>query len=173
MRRDMAALRRKIIQGQRKAARTARPVVVDKAPKAFGPLRESIHVVDQANGARIVADAPHAAALEVGSRPHWAPLQPLIEWVILRGMQGITASKRRGLAPKHRAQAAWVADRIAEFGDGSSSPTSAPVEVARAIQHKIAVRGTPPTNYMGGSQGEIFAILDVTLTELLKSQSLD
>lgn len=46
-----------------------------------GALKASIRVRRTPTGAELVIHAPHAGVLEAGARPHWAPLQPLIDWV--------------------------------------------------------------------------------------------
>jgi hypothetical protein len=50
--------------------------IKENAPVALGDVLKSVHAEDNV----AVVDAPHAAALETGSRPHTPPLQPLIEW---------------------------------------------------------------------------------------------
>lgn len=65
---------------------------------------------------RVFSPLAYAAPVELGSRPHWAPLEPLQDWV--RGKLGITED--------------------------------AEVErVARAIQRKIAARGTRARQMFG------------------------
>jgi hypothetical protein len=94
--RDVAARERRLGDAIKKTARqTANLVARGLVPRAFGELADSLHVDDVAPGAsNVVASAPHAEAVELGSRPHTPPLAPLIAWVQLRGMQGITASGR-------------------------------------------------------------------------------
>lgn len=91
--RDMASRERRLGRAVQKTARQTRNLVVrGLVPRAFGELSSSIEAVDVGPGAsNVVADAPYAEAVELGSRPHTPPLAPLIAWVQLRGMQGITA----------------------------------------------------------------------------------
>src|SRR5258706_767286 len=78
--------REKRIRGAIKKPGNAGVTIVKHAvPVAFGELRETVH----ATGTKIVVDAPHAAPVEVGSRPHWVPLEALIKWVKLRAAQGL------------------------------------------------------------------------------------
>lgn len=78
-------VRRAVLRGVRATAEDGLPVVRVAAPVAFEELRDSGHVVPRADGALILFDAPHAAAVEVGSRPHRPPVDPLIRWAELRG----------------------------------------------------------------------------------------
>lgn len=89
--RDTRAREGRVRNAVRKTARQTRNYVVREVPRAFAELAESLHVVDGAAGnSDVVADAPHAAAVENGSRPHTPPLAPLIAWVALRGVQGLS-----------------------------------------------------------------------------------
>lgn len=91
--RDNKAREKRLHTAARKAARATRNFIVrEKVPRAFGELADSAHIVEFERTVQIVFDAPHAGAVEVGSRPHVPPLEPLIAWVTLRGIQGLTAS---------------------------------------------------------------------------------
>jgi len=57
-------------------------IVAEAAPKDQGQLGQSVRVVSDApDGPEVRFEAPHAAAVERGSRPHRAPLEPLVDWV--------------------------------------------------------------------------------------------
>lgn len=58
------------------SVRNAAKIVRAAAPKASGALRDSVEI----EGNEVVVNAPHAVAVEVGQRPHVAPLAPLIKW---------------------------------------------------------------------------------------------
>jgi hypothetical protein len=128
-------------------------------PVAFGDLRRSLRVdaVNYLEGhVRIVLGAPHAAAIEVGSRPHVVPLEALIAWVKLRGMQGLTkhgdliTSGKKSWGKTTTIAAIGVAQEIRRIsgdygGDGGGvTPVDAPTQIARAIQASIAKHGTKP-----------------------------
>jgi len=131
-------------------------------PVAFSELRDSVH----AEGHRIVADAPHAAPVETGSRPHWPPLAPLIAWVKLRGMQALnargevkpskrlagTTSRRHALAVGFQLGLLRVQRGVADIGD--------PVRVAKRIQLAIAQHGTKPHWYMRSAVPHVVQVLD-------------
>jgi hypothetical protein len=79
------ARQKAVIRGlQRTAIRGAKELKLE-IPVAFGELRDSVHPTDKTDGATITIDAPHAAPVEIGSRPHTPPLAPLVEWMRLRG----------------------------------------------------------------------------------------
>lgn len=127
-------------------------------PVAHGELRKSVQA-ERGRGkdrtaARVFADAPHAAPVETGSRPHWPPLAPLVRWVKLRGMQGLTGRGRLrrkfgnlpGTTTARHAQA--VAGQIKAAESGGAVARSTPVAIARAIQRAISRKGTKPHWYM-------------------------
>lgn len=140
-------------------------------PVAFGELRSSVHVVGRGVDAAIVIDAPHAAAVENGSRPHWAPLVALIKWVKLRGMQGMAAradqgkmflgrangrmvTTRKGIARLERMKgsttkyhALSVSGQIDAASDKGVTPIDVAEQIARAIQIAIHAHGTKPQWY--------------------------
>jgi|ERR1019366_1080242 hypothetical protein len=155
IRKDMKARDKRMATAVHKAARrTARYVALNTVPKAFGELAASLHVEDIGVGrSDVVADAPHAAAVENGSRPHWMPIEPLLKWVKLRGMQGLTKSGRtitaRAVAKDWRKEGdRAIALAIKGKGTARATPVDAAMEVARAIQAAIAKRGTKPTHFM-------------------------
>lgn len=91
-----SARRKRIKAAVTRAAQKTATYVRDKTiPTAFYELADSLAVEyaeeldDGGFQATVRADAPHAAAVEEGSRPHTPPLEPLIKWVKLRGMQGL------------------------------------------------------------------------------------
>lgn len=94
--RDLESREQRLDDARRRTADWGAQYVRRHMPVAFGDLRDSVHTGPFHT---IVADAPHAAAVERGSRPHWPPLAPLIDWVKLRGMQGLNA---RGTVKPHK-----------------------------------------------------------------------
>jgi hypothetical protein len=51
-----------------------------------GELKRSIRTEMTAKGAIVSVDAPHAAWVEYGTRPHRPPLQPMEDWVKQKGI---------------------------------------------------------------------------------------
>lgn len=144
---DLQRLEQRTIIGVRKAAREGRNYMVrETVPKAFGELRESADVRDKKTGADIVFDAPHAGPVEAGSRPHTPPIEPLIAWVKLRGLQGLMSSGRiKQLAGSTTAQHARnIAAAIRSAERGGAVAVDVPEQIARAIQHAISLHGTKP-----------------------------
>lgn len=140
----------------RKAVREGVRIVRKNSPKAFNELRESTH----AEGNSIVTDAPHAAAVEKGSRPHYVPLDQLIKWVKLRNLQG----KRPGRLRKSESgkigtttlrQALTVRGQIKRNTRSGMSEEEAIVSVAKAIQSAILKAGTVPHFFAKNSLPEL------------------
>ena len=161
------AEREKHIRGAiQKTAQAGVTIVKRAVPVAFGELRESVH----REGTKIVVDAPHAAPVETGSRPHWMPLAPLIAWVRLRGAQGLLTRRQRGRLPgtTTRAHAEGIASQLrAMEKDGAALDADAPVQIARAIQLAIAKKGTRPHWFARTSLPAIRAELDAFIRKAL------
>lgn len=188
--RDSKARQKRVMGAVRKAARvTARVVKQDLVPKAFGELAESIHVTDALNGSAVIADAPHAEAVELGSRPHIPPLDPIIRWVKLRGLQGITKKGnvvRNATPGTPQREGSGVAARtvgnaIARQLDGRAKSMiawrnranmgavdPATLAVAKAIQMSIAKSGTKPFRFMMQGVPVAMSALDDFVTAALQ-----
>ncbi len=162
----MAALRRKVIQAAQQTARLGAGTIAAQAPVAFGGVRQSVHAVNTANGGRIVADAPHAAAVEVGSRPHFPPLGPIEAWVKLRGMQGLNSGAGA------RGQAAHIAGQLRARGTGTSTPINAARAIAYQIALAISKHGTRPTWFMKSSLPEVRELLHANVVQNLRNEGL-
>lgn len=172
------ARQRRIENAIRRTARKGVGVVKKNVPVAFGELREDIEARATEGGAKIFLDAPHAAAIEVGSRPHWVPLEALVKWVRLRGMQGLGTTRQLARLPgkstfgaaRHIANALrnhMIAGTGSSDHGGDAIAADAPLQVARAIQRAIAARGTRPHHYMRESQAGVYKILDEEIRAVL------
>lgn len=182
---DADRLQRRILKGLVTAAGRGGHAVVPRIPIAFGAMRKSVHVdatEATAGHVRIVVDAPEAAAVERGSRPHLPPLGPILKWVKLRGMQGIDkkgelrSPSRNAWGPTTSAAAHAIASRIREMErqvlfTGRHVEISAIVEIARSIQHAIGKHGTKPQWPVRRSLPEIAKILDFEITTAVKGPS--
>ena len=160
------AEREKRIRGAMgKTAQAGVKIVKRAVPVAFGELRESVH----REGTKIVIDAPHAAPVETGSRPHWMPLAPLIAWVRLRGAQGLLTRRQRSRLPgtTTRAHAEGIASQFRAMENDGAIDADAPVQVARAIQLAIAKKGTRPHWFARTSLPAIRAELDAFIRKAL------
>lgn len=144
-----------------------------RAPKAFGELRDSVHSIRH-GGPRTVVDAPHAAAVEIGSAPHNPNFEELLAWVKLRGMQGnrFTARQLARRGPTTLEQAVRVrsmfSEEVVRGPSGEFSPTDAPERVARRIAEGIRQHGTRPHWFVKESLGDIAGILDRNVRRAVK-----
>lgn len=167
---DMRARETRVRSGVVKAARsTASHVKRETIPVAFGELRDSIRGEPTETGARVVADAPHAESVEIGARPHVPPLEPLIAWVKLRGMQGTLTFRqiRRLPGTTTEKHARHVGNQIRAMELGGAVPVVAPEIIARNIQRAIARRGTKPHWYMRKGLPGAMERLDKAIKEVL------
>jgi hypothetical protein len=151
------------------AARAGIRVVKRRVPVAFGDLRESVKPEPRARGAAIVVDAPHAASVETGSRPHTPPLAPLVAWVKLRAAEGLLTPRQIGRLPGRStaAHAITVAAALKSMERGGALDLDAPVRIARAIQRAIRDHGTKPHWYARGSLPGIRGVLDAAIRKAL------
>lgn len=175
---DVDRLNRRILKGLVTAAGRGGHAVVPRIPIAFGTMRKSVHVdatEATAGHVRIVVDAPEAASVEQGSRPHVPPLGPILKWVKLRGMQGIDkkgelrSPTRNAWGPTTAAAAHRIASQIRDLEKqtlftGRHVEISAVLEIARAIQRSIGKHGTKPQWPVRRSLPEIAKILDFEIT---------
>jgi len=73
-----------------------------------GALKRSIKTTKTDTGAITSVDAPHAPFVEYGTRPHRPPIQPLVDWVLQKGI---------ATEPKEAKRIAMgVSDSIAQHG---------------------------------------------------------
>jgi hypothetical protein len=166
IRRDLRKLDKEVVRGAiRRAAKRGADICRAAAPVAFEELRESVHDIPTEDGAIIRADAPHAAAVEHGSRPHMPPVKPLIRWVQLRGIQGLTGSRARPARAVVRALRAVRG--IVKVNKQPVILTSAIERVAWAIAVKIKQRGTRPQPFMRISLPFCVLVLDEEITAAL------
>jgi hypothetical protein len=122
-------------------------VIARNAPVDRGAIKASVHVERDGDTVRITLDAPHAGVLELGSRPHTPPLEPLIAWV-----------------KRHRASFGIEGKGTTRNKDtGRFEASPAVVAAARAIQRKIAREGTRPRYFVKHSLPAITAQLGVEL----------
>ena len=150
----MKKLERDAHAGIARAARRGVAVVRKRVPKAFGEVADSVH----ADGERIVIDAPHAAPVETGSRPHMPPLAPLIAYVRLKAITPRGRVRRRTV----------LGGMVREHTKQGTSREDAVVLVAKAIQRKIAKEGTKPNWYALNSLEELHEVLGTELEKVFR-----
>lgn len=111
---DMRARDKRVRRGLELAAVRGAAYVKTRVPVAFETLKDSV----KAQGTKIVADAPHAAPVETGSRPHWMPIKPLLKWVALR-FSHLSPAEQKNVAYAIRAKIAEQGTKPAWYMRGS------------------------------------------------------
>jgi hypothetical protein len=174
IRADLAKIPRRVLGASRTAARRGVPIAKGTAPVAFQELADSIDAHDTPFGAIIRADAPHAAAVENGSRPHMPPVEPIERWVKLRGTQGLAGSRHRAARAMARAiqragSGAAGRDAAGRFTRRkTSTPIDAPRQIAWAIAMKIKKSGTKPQPFMRIALPFVVLVLDDEVVRTLE-----
>lgn len=165
----------RVREAAEKTARFAAVRIIELVPKAFTDLAHSVHV----EGSSAIVDAPHAAAVEIGSRPHTPPLEPLIKWVKLRGAQGLGPAGRpigRRIARRNSdlMHARIVALTIRALNKGKKSyDVNTPERIARSIQKGIMISGTKPHFFVKSAMPSIEAeFLKNIKEEIYKAESI-
>jgi hypothetical protein len=179
---DIRAKERKLHAAVKKAARSTRNVLIRSVPKAFGELAAGIHVVDEAPGtSSVVSSAPHAAAVEFGSRPHMPPVAPIIAWVKQRGMQGLTEHGRIRQAKTLREadqSARAIAQALKTWNVGSRrrgdlhTPVDAAEQLGWAIAMHIKKYGTKPHFYVGAAVPYAQLVLEMYVNKAMEDQDI-
>lgn len=166
LRKDLGTLQGKLVGATWRAAREGVKIARRNAPKAFLELADGIADVPLDRSALVVSTAPHSDAVENGSRPHMPPVEPIAEWVRLRGMQGLTSA---GRVTKRAGAPQAIAKMIRAAQTKRSVAVDVPLEIAWAIAMKIKQRGTAPTWFMYRSLPEIERALDKFIQRALGS----
>lgn len=117
-----------LTEAMHEAVNVGLATVVERTPVAFGNLRGEIHTQVQASESGVVGvigtSVPYALWVEEDTRPHWAPITPLVEWVKKKQIAGVySIQTRRRLGGKNQQAAENMA-------------------LARAVQKQIAKHGT-------------------------------
>ncbi len=161
LKKDMLARAKRLRSAIHKTAKHGAIHIRDETvPVAFSELRDSIHVAGKGIDISIVADAPHAQAVEIGSRPHMPNIEALTKWVKLRASQGLLAMGARGRPTKKGLRrlsrlpgststqhALSIAQQMRRMEHGGAVSVQAPEAIAWAIAVAIARRGTRPHWY--------------------------
>lgn len=140
-----------VIRGLRSTARICQRYTVEEirraqpyAPVDRGELANSVDTATIETGAITHVDAPHAPFIEFGTRPHWAPLEALTEWVRRKGIVG---KRRKSETRSEAARRGWETRR--RRAAGLPDYDEAEIQkVAKLIQYKIAHHGTKPRHFM-------------------------
>lgn len=184
-----------------RVAKEAVPMIRKRTPKAFGDLHGSVHAEtfagtsamassssDLRSFRRTIVDAPHAKAVEVGSAPHTPNLERLLEWVKLRGKQGLkdngklrkrfprlsmgisTPRHAKSVAKRLKALEVRTArkNKLGVRKHGRYLPTDAAMQVALAISAAIQKKGTRPQFMVRNSLVEISANMGKHIRQAVK-----
>lgn len=162
---DLKSLRQRVDGAVKQTAQDATAPIKRRAPKAFGDLQGSVHATTN----KTVVDAPHAAAVEIGSRPHTPDFEAILAWVKLRGMQALSP-RRPGEGRTTARQAARVGALLKAEVRNQASPIEAPENVARNIVKGIQAHGTRPHWFVRESLTDIRLILDRLVRQAVKQQ---
>lgn len=153
---DLNKLKQDASGAIKRTARRAITPVADRAPKAFGDLAKSVIATDNST----VVSAPHAQAVEVGARPHLVPLEELVKWVKLRGLQFVENNKN-----EHSER---VGRQLQSMERSGHLDTEAPRQIAEAIQQSILRNGIKPTWFVQSSLDDVMSILDEEMRKVFK-----
>jgi hypothetical protein len=104
---------------------------------------------------RLEANAPHSGVLEMGARPFWPPLQPLIEWARRKAADLGIVNLPEG--KQFQGQASLTDDE----GQAAES-------FARGVQRAIATRGLPARYPMRNQLPYAMKVLDRSFIQHLK-----
>jgi hypothetical protein len=127
-----------VFQAIRDAAHVGAKIISERAPQDIGKLAASSHVEGEwmRQTVQTIVDAPYAACVELGTRPHYPPIAPLIDWV-------------------HRHIGSYSDVSTGNSGDADRVAYA----IAKGIQKKIGERGTEPTFFVRGSLPDLASTL--------------
>lgn len=137
-REEQARHKRAIGRAMLRAAHRGMPIVVKATPSDRGTARAAWQVRKRFNkhgtpiGADLYNSAPHAGILEMGARPHWPPLMPILRWVV----------RKFGLQLNQKGKRSFESFDEVPYGT---------YLVARAIQKKIAQKGSKAHRMVGNN----------------------
>jgi len=119
---DHADRHKRIVNALHKSALQGEAIVAQDTPVDTARTKNAWHVVRLPDGADLLNDSPVAVILEVGSRPHWPPFLPILQW----------AARKFGTAGGKRSF-----ESLSEVDPGLYA-------IAKGVQKKIAEEGTEP-----------------------------
>lgn len=128
-------------------------LAVPRPPVNFGQLKGGFRVDLRPDGATVENIAPHAAHMEWGTRPHWAPISALRKWARqkLRG-RGTVAKGFKGPVRKMLTQ--HREDEIESL--------------AKRAQRSIAKRGTAPRHFWAKAVAKASGFVEDRVVQCLR-----
>lgn len=194
MKREIARKQDEVINATQIAARRGEAYLAERSmespPADQGIFASAWRTDDQDDGAIILNDAPHAAIVEEGSRPHWPRFYPILAWVgrkrgvATHGVRPSGASSLSRRATQRRAsQAAGRFKTTAtparlksirspyDLSDQQIFRDNPALETCRLIAlgicRKIAARGTKPRHILRDAQPELERLLQEEIAAVL------
>lgn len=148
-------MKKALVLGARAGARRGEHYFgrLDDVPQDRGIYRGSWRTVLLPKGADLENFAPHAAIIEHGSRPHWAPFAPLLRWAY-RKLRVPAGAEARAGGLKGQA----VKDEVMKQARG----------LAMAVRRKIAQKGTKPYKIVGNSLPILAKLLKAETERILR-----
>ena len=115
-----------------KAIRDTKPF----KPVDTGQYAASTRTEISPTGGMVYNNAPHAAIIEYGARPHWAPLEPLFAWAYRKFRVSLRDAHRSiRMAPRRNGE---------KLTDAGTYRAHEALRIAKLIQFKIAHHGVAP-----------------------------
>lgn len=165
LRADAERMQALTLSGMRSAANECEALVVTKSAEFsdLGTFMQAWQVTDVDDGAQLANFAPHAAVVEEGSRPHWPPFFPILEYLARKQGVSIVGLSDPGMTgPYGMAGNAWFAQ----------SPEREKLRlIALSVCRAIAANGTKPHRVLGSSQDDFARIVDRHITQVLSGAS--
>lgn len=122
-----------------RAASRGLPIVKGDTPVDQALLRRAWRVIRTSSGARLENDSPYGPSVELGSRAHWPPWEPIVRWVARKlrvSLSGATIGPKYGQI--------GVAGTARIVGMGRLTKWETVRRIAHGVAKKIAEHGTPP-----------------------------
>jgi hypothetical protein len=157
----------RIVRAHRDAANQAKSHVVSLSSEVAadqGTFTAAWDVNDEPGGAILLNDAPHAAIVEEGSRPHWPPFWPILEYCA-----------RKAKLDYLLAGVAHVGPLRYDLGDQPIFKAEPSLEALRrkalGVARAIAARGTKPKYILRDAQPVFAEILREEIESALEAAS--
>lgn len=169
---ELRRLARKIpfegLKVMRRAARRSESLMVHRTDTAIpypavdrGIYREAWTVENIPTGAILFNPAPHAPIIEFGSRPHRAPFNAILEWVLRKF--------KRQMAARIKSETGGKRVRGVQFGFARGRKALRDkrlVALAWAVWHKIRKEGTKPRHVLTGGFPQMRSFVEQELLAL-------
>lgn len=160
-------LRRAIVRGLRGTAARYQGMVVEEIDNAqphpavdTRALAQSVQIDRVPDGAVVQVTAPHAGAIENGTRPFFPPIDPLTEWV-----------KRKGLGATHLRTRTARATGATTVHVNRKATDSEARGIAFAIARTMARTGIAPRRFMAKAWARLPPVLQSEVRQALADAS--